>query len=135
MFNLPDTINMTLSININTSEYSIKIKEMKSICFKTYYYIFIKDKIKKIVYKDKIYDLSKINNFIDFLESMKMKDSISYIFAEHIFQILASNGHRLTNAITNISDNDENNNAKNILNKVKKTEIIEENDKSLLINK
>jgi len=127
---------MTLSININTSEYNIKIKKIKSLCFKTYYYIYIKDKIKKIVYKDKIYDLSKINNFIDFLESMNIKDSISYIFAEHIFQILSSNGHRSTNIITNIRyDDNEDNDTKNTLNQVKTIKIVEENDTSLLIEK
>ena len=127
---------MTLSININTSEYNIKIKKIKSLCFKTYYYIYIKDKIKKIVYKDKIYDLSKINNFIDFLESMNIKDSISYIFAEHIFQILSSNGHRSTNIITNIRyDDNEDNDTKNTLNQIKITKIVEENDTSLLIEK
>lgn len=127
---------MTLSININTSEYNIKIKKIKSLCFKTYYYIYIKDKIKKIVYKDKIYDLSKIKNFIDFLESMNIKDSISYIFAEHIFQILSSNGHRSTNIITNIRyDDNEDNDTKNTLNQVKITKIVEENDTSLLIEK
>lgn len=58
-----------------------------------------------MVYTDKIYDLSKINNFIGFLENMNLKDTMSYIFAEHVFQILISNEHRHTNTTTNINNN------------------------------